>query len=125
MPRGKFHRWTPQEDAKLKHLRDDLKLEWDLIAERFRLTDCAVIHRYQTISGTEEERRRRRQQKVEKGRAYRQRQQEHPLTAIAAEPVPRIEQTNKLRPRDLTGEIFGDPPVGRSALDQKQGTYVG
>lgn len=116
------HRWTPDEDATLRRMDAEGADYYDM-AERLGRTPHATLQRlYDLRDPVRME--ARRLAKIESQRAYEQRSRE----ALARKLPPPLDEgliarraeAASLRPRDLTGLLMGDPPVGRSALDVRR-----
>lgn len=118
--------WTQEDIARLKRMRDEHKMEWDEIAAAFGRSYKSVKERYHYENLPPEKRKARRRGEKE---AWRCRTGLHVTRSRTegedqADILARISIARDLRHRDLSSELLGDPPIGRSALDIKRGTYV-
>lgn len=98
------HPWLEGEVARLMHLRLFLGWGWAEIANDLSRTESGVKSKFKY-----EQFRR-----TVKAPAMPLQREEVPPSVLA-------EQARRLAApfRDLTGAVFGDPPVGSSALDQR------
>lgn len=148
MPRGRS--WTEIEVNRLIALRDDERLIWSVIARKLGRSagadggvgQCCAAYRFHTA------RRTRRAAMIAAGLTpsarrvprdnYQKAKRDTTPTTVAIEPVP-VEVASPSAParrryfsdnetsvmariaaQGLTAGYFGDPPPGRSALDQRQ-----
>jgi hypothetical protein len=115
-------RWTVEETQDLLRLQAEGYVV-PVIAEKMGRTTISVRERIRWLGKTEEQREIRRKQisVTRKGRsavaAF-----DHPVMTNKRAPDERIaEREYRLAlPRTLTGQYFGDPPPGYSALDRKR-----
>jgi hypothetical protein len=127
-PNLPIRHWTLDEDEHLLHLRDTLKQKWKEIAEALGKSVKAVRMRHACIRLTPEQRI---------ARALYQRERRRRLGLLSGRrreprgpPPPkhnpdldrRIMIVRELQHSSLSAELLGDPPIGRSALDARNGT---
>lgn len=110
--------WTAAEDARLRAMLNDGAEQWE-IADALCRSAASVKSRIRRSRLTPEQRKAERAYGCKKRVAEgKERCGERPIydNALRA----RIEAARSLCHRDLTGLIFGDPPIGRSALDARR-----
>jgi hypothetical protein len=96
--------WTADEVERLFQLRTQLGWDWAAIAVELGRTESGVKSKFKAV--------------------VHQRACTTPSLPGEREPIPEhvlAEQAKRLvaRARDLAGAVFGDPPVGFSALDRR------
>lgn len=101
--------WNADEDATLINARDVDKLSWARVAELLpRRTIYACISRGEHLNA---------RKRINAGR-------ELPHRADPTTLAKGLAYSAAKERRDITGEIFGDPPPGYSALDRKRAGLV-
>lgn len=117
--------WTESEVELVIQLRDDAKLDWYEIAARMGRTAKGAKNRYYFFKRSPEDQAKFLQAKKDYRKTYRSRGGKSCMEVRAERPrdIPdetiREWQTRSMAPRTLTGSIFGDPPIGYSALDMR------
>lgn len=122
---GRGRKWTSEEQELLFKLKRQ-SVSFAEIAERLNRTRKAVEWRWQVINFTPAKKERYRKTKLDNAATYRRRPRKTnparfvPDVMIAPEVV-LIERSIRLAaPRTITGLLFGDPPIGYSALDKRE-----
>jgi hypothetical protein len=128
-------RWTDYDRARLLEMKAEGKF-FSEIGRRLGRSKNAVAEQWRWLSKGEEWRARRRVETAAYrrrwGKTQRREYLDHNQQRFVAEVVNRPSQelladaTKRLiAPRTLTGSLCGDPPVGYSALDRRQGARNG
>lgn len=119
--------WTARDDARLLEMAE---AGTDLadVAYEFRRTVASIKARLKLLRMTPEK-RAAELANFRKRNRLRRRAVYYEATGkrcVPGKPIhdaamrSRLAEAASLRPRDLTGAIMGDPPVGRSALDARR-----
>lgn len=116
--------WTPADDALLLEMAE-AKVDLADMSERLGRTVGAVDSRRRKLRETPEQRELRCAYHAAYSKRVRERLDAvkiggEPQLIKNAELIARLAEAASLRPRDLTGAIMGDPPIGRSALDARR-----
>jgi len=139
-------RWSKGDDEKLLRLRDIDRLGWQAISEAFqgRTPAACEMRYYGKLKGARDQQRRQPGPRPVKAAGYKRRSRTKFLPAPAAPlqpPKPPVVERRRMPSLDhlreaaelrlridrqgLTAGFFGDPPPGRSALDERTRASAG